>query len=145
MIRETKDLREINNIILDDEIFQRISEEGDSKDVTIELDEYIFLTNEDNTALMIYEELYPKTYECHVQVLKDHRNKAMDFGKEALDWLWDNTEATDIVAEIPECYPDVYNFAIKNGFKDNGVSAQMYRKKEEYIPIRKLRLVREVA
>ena len=92
------------------------------------MDEAIFLTDDENIGVMIYHWVNSVTLECHVQVLAGHRNKAHEFGRLALEWAWENTKATKIVAQIPEIYPSVVKFAYKNGFSFEGVNKLSHRK-----------------
>jgi RimJ/RimL family protein N-acetyltransferase len=129
IIERTTDLAKIIKVLKNPEIFERISEDGVSIDNWLpSLDDAIFLTDKENIGLMIYHEINSITIECHVQVLPEHRGKALEFGKSAIDWAWENTKATKIVAQIPEIYPDVIRFAYKNGFSFEGINKDSYLK-----------------
>lgn len=129
IIERTTDLAKIIKVMKNPEIFERISEDGVSIDNWLpSLDDAIFLTDKENIGLMIYHEINSITIECHVQVLPEHRGKALEFGKSAIDWAWKNTKATKIVAQIPEIYPNVIRFAYKNGFSFEGINKDSYLK-----------------
>lgn len=131
IVEQVFDKDRIAKVLKDPEIFDRIAEDGIlSSDYQIP-DDAIYVMNEDSTALMIYHHHNSVTLECHVQVLKDYRDIAMDFGKSALQWAWDNTKASKIVAQIPEIYPDVLKFALKNGFEIEGINESSYIKNGE--------------
>jgi len=129
IVERTTDLAKIVKVLKNPEIFERISEDGVYIDNWLpSLDDAIFLTDKENIGLMIYHEINSITIECHVQVLPEHRDKAMEFGKAVLEWAWENTKATKIVAQIPEIYPDVIKFAYKNGFSFEGVNKDSHLK-----------------
>jgi RimJ/RimL family protein N-acetyltransferase len=129
IISETKDLDKIARVLKHPEIFDRISEDGPTLDTWMpNTDDALFVTDENNIGLMIYHWVNSVTIECHVQVLPKHRDQAHKFGQLVLEWAWDNTKATKIVAQIPEIYPSVIKFAYKNGFSFEGVNKLSYLK-----------------
>ena len=128
-VERTLDLHKILKVLKDPEIFDRISEDGPTSDTWMpSMDEAIFLSDEDGIGVMIYHWINSVSLECHVQVLPEHRYKALEFGQAALNWAWENTEATKIVAQIPEIYPSVIKFAYKNGFSFEGVNKLSHKK-----------------
>lgn len=134
IIERVFDLDRVYKVLKDPEIFSRIAEQG------IDIDDYeapidaIYIMDHNNTCLMIYHWSNSITLECHVQVLKDYREtRASMFGKAALDWAWNNTNAAKIVAQIPECFPDVLKFAEKNGFVVEGINKNSYMRKGKLI------------
>lgn len=116
----------IHKVLKDPEIFARIAEDGIDIDEYEAPDDAIYVMDESSTCLMIYHSQNSITLECHVHVLKEFRHIAMDFGQAALDWAWNNTKASKIVAQIPEIYPDVVKFALKNGFEIEGLNENSY-------------------
>jgi RimJ/RimL family protein N-acetyltransferase len=131
-VKQTLDLHKILKVLKDPEIFDRISEDGPTSDTWMpSMDEAIFLSDEEGIGVMIYHWVNSVTLECHVQVLAEHRSQAYEFGQKALEWAWQNTKATKIVAQIPEIYPSVIKFAYKNGFSFEGVNKLSHRKNGE--------------
>lgn len=130
IISQTRNTEDINRVLKNPIIFERISEDGmnieawepDTTDV-------IYLTDDSNAGIMIYHWINGITLECHVQVLPEYRELAHEFGRLSLKWAWDNTKATKIVAQIPSIYPDVVRFAYKNGFTFEGTNRQSYLKR----------------
>ena len=70
------------------------------------------------------------TVECHVQVLPEfRRDYADEFGHKAIEWVWQNTDALKLVAQIPFLYPNVKDFALKMGFEIEGINEASYMKR----------------
>jgi len=129
IVSQTTNESKIIRVLKDPDIFNRISEDGPELESWMpHIDSAIFLTDDDNIGVMIYHWINGITLECHVQILPEHRDKALEFGEKALQWAWDNTKATKIVAQIPEIYPDVLKFAYKHGFSFEGVNHSSYLK-----------------
>jgi hypothetical protein len=129
IIKPTKDVDKIINVLKEPSILDRISEDGFDVDVWMpDIKEAFFITDENNIGLMIYHWINGVTLECHVQVLPEFRQYAMEFGKKSLEWAWLNTKATKIVAQIPTIYQDVVRFAIKSGFIIEGVNQKSHLK-----------------
>lgn len=62
-------------------------------------------------------------YIVHFQVIPEFRKThAIKFAEKAVQWVWDNTEARKLVAEVPEFHPNVIKFADKVGFIVEGVN-----------------------
>lgn len=119
----------IHKVLKDPEVWDRIAEDHIDKDSYIAPDA-IYLMDTKDRALMIYHYQSSVCLECHVQVLKEHRDIAYEFGQAALRWAFNNTDAV-IVAQIPAIFPDVLKFALKNGFKIEGVNHNSYFKRGE--------------
>lgn len=128
----TEDMEKIKNVLCDPEIYERTSDDGspELEDFNpIEPSEGVFyITDENNTGIVFIHWMNYLTVECHIQILKEHRNKSEEFGHSALKWIWDNTEAQKIVAKIPEIYLDVIRFTMKGGFRFEGICEKSYQK-----------------
>lgn len=128
---ETKDEEKIYRVLKDPEIYDRITDDG-----AVSVDEFTapilndvyYLTDENNIGLVFYHWVNSVTLQGHIQILKEYRGQAMEFGKGALKWAWDNTEAQKITIFIPELYRDVIGFVKKFGFQQEGVSKGSYMK-----------------
>lgn len=68
----------------------------------------------------------------HINILKQHRSKAVDFVC-AFYQAAIQSEILKFNAKIPACYPDVYRFAKKCGFVDEGVDRQSIIKDGELV------------
>ena len=126
------DMDLVKQVLTHPEIYPRITEDGAPP-----REEYnppgkaIFVggfLGDEIIGLMIYHKDTAVVWGCHVQVLPDYRDYAFDFGKQALDWLKEMTNAKKVTAQIPVLYPDVIRFAEKHGFKNEGTNKQSYLK-----------------
>lgn len=63
------------------------------------------------------------TYSIHINIISNHRDIALDcakmFYRFALDTFSPNFQK--LIAKVPVTFPDVYRFAKKCGFKDEGL------------------------
>ena len=129
IVARTEDIEIIKSVLCHPEIYNRIQEDG-----AVSREEYeppltaMYITDDQNRAVMVYHWTSNIALECHIHVLPEHRKAAHEFCQLALEWAWDNTEATKIVAQIPDLYPDVLKFAIKNGFVIEGLNSDSYMK-----------------
>ena len=132
IIRETEDYALIRSIFCEPEIYDRIADDGSPKVEDFEpiqpCEAVYYLTNDDNNALLFLHWKNCATLEGHIQILKEHRGCAMEFGELALKWIWENTEALKITVTIPDLYKDVLGFIKKQGFKDEGICTKSYLK-----------------
>ena len=59
----------------------------------------------------------------HFQVIPEFRKThAVPFAEKGIQWLWDNTDARKLVAEVPDFHQNVIKFATNVGFKVEGVN-----------------------
>ena len=97
LISETTDIEKIKRVLCDPEIYGRITDDGspsiDEFEPVEPCQEVYYLTDENNIGLVFLHWMNSVTLVGHVQILKDGRAKAMEFGKEALNWIWENTPA----------------------------------------------------
>ena len=132
IISETKDIGKITRFLRDPEIYERISDDGSVSAEEFNPDRpqkgIIYLEDDDNTGIIFLHWKNSITLECHIHVLKDQRHKAFEFGKVAIRWTWENTDAQKITAVIPEIYPDVIKYSIKQGLSVEGFSGKAYQK-----------------
>jgi hypothetical protein len=132
IIKQTYDIDLIKRIFCEPEIYERIRDDGspEAKDFNpVDPSNYVYYLTDDSESCLLY--LSWKncvTLDGHIQILKNHRNNAMEFGKLAKQWIWDNTKARKIEVTIPDIYPDVLQFIQKQGFIVEGLSTNSYLK-----------------
>lgn len=123
------DSGEILAVLFDPWIYERITEDGaPSKEEYVLPDGVTYVMDEDRRALMIYHWLSDSVIQCHIHVPRDNKDIAHRFCESALRWVWSNTSVIKIVAQIPEIYSDVTEFAKKHGFIIEGINTASYRK-----------------
>lgn len=121
-LKETTDKKEIKKILLDSEIFDRIT--SDASNHLTDFDppsnaQYIggYVDN-DIIALMVYH-TSNKRLKCHLMVLKKYRNKyAKEFARMALNF--GKAKNASVYAEIATCFKETLFFAKSLGFKQVG-------------------------
>ena len=65
---------------------------------------------------------------CHVFMLKEYRANSFECGIAAKEWIFENTEAKKLMVNIPEIFPNVIDYVVNLGFKQEGYSENMYLK-----------------
>lgn len=129
MITRTFDVETIKRVLCDPWIYNRITEDGspsiDDYEPIIN-DDIVYLTDEEETGIVIVHPVNAITQEIHVQVL--NRDKAKEFVGACFEWIWSNTDTIKVIAQIPEMYPDVYKFAEKIGMEREGENKGSYLK-----------------
>lgn len=133
-VRRTYDAIEIRKILEDKEIFERVSEDGQSIGlINIPLDDsnhwvgaYI-----DDLIIGVFW-LHPISLVCgyiHTQILKQYRREhAANASTLMLGYMVDNTEYLKFETKIPVIYENVHIYGLAMGFKDEGVSRQSFLK-----------------
>ena len=119
IVKQTLDIAEIKKILCHPEIFKRISDDYsipiNEFEPPLECEYIAGYVNSNIIGLMIYNKVNERV-KCHFQVLPEFRFKySRQFVRMALDI--GKAKNASIYAEIPNCYPEVVNFAKKSGFK----------------------------
>lgn len=112
---------QVLEILNDDELFDRVSD-GVDRDQFDPPDGYFYLGCINGDDICGFFVIHPEnsvTASLHINMLKKHRGMAHGFVVELYKKLADSP-IEKWVAKIPECYPDVYKFAKKHGFSDEG-------------------------
>lgn len=127
-LREPADDEEINKIICEPELFNRISEDGaDNIKYKFERsNEFVLVIDKDGEAIGAWI-LHPEnktTLNIHCNILKEHREHGKKAGALILEWFVNDCHENyrKLNAEIPICYPKVYHYTRSFGFKDEGVN-----------------------
>lgn len=117
-----------SRVLNDPRIFKTIAEDG--MDYVPMPEGFVYLCGYVPSLIgcFVLHEQNCVTYECHVQVLPEHRDHSREFGKRVIKWAWENTDARKLVAQIPFLYPNVKDFALEMGFRVEGINRQSYLK-----------------
>ena len=119
IIKETKDIEEIEKILFDPEIYERIKVSKEKPGLPMENMRYIggYLKGEIFGVLVYYKRKNYTT--CHIQVLKAHRAaSAVKFGRMALKL----SKTKVLFTNVPRRFPDVIRFVKYFKFKQVGTS-----------------------
>lgn len=137
-IRVAESVDEAALVLKNDELFDRISEEGQ------QIEDFIIPFDDQNVYMMVYWDdcaiglyhLHPHnhtTLNVHCNFLKKHRDHAKEAGKLLYEWLIDECDFEKFITEVPFIYPEVYHYAKNFGFKDEGINRQSIKKQGQYV------------
>jgi hypothetical protein len=119
IVKETKDIDLIKKILLEPEIYDRISDDlcppVDKFEPPLNVVYLAGFVDAEIIGLMIYDYVNEQL-KCHLQVLKKYRAYANQFARMAFG----EVKNASIIAEIPTCYPEVIRFAQELGFNQVG-------------------------
>ena len=74
------------------------------------------------------------TYDVHTHILKEWRGKtALNSAREAMKWIFKNTNYLKLVCNVPKCFPNVIKFVETVGFHGEGISRKSYMKDNKLI------------
>lgn len=68
------------------------------------------------------------TYEVHTILLPCAKGKAVEIGKQALGWAWDNTDAKRLITNVPSFNPLALRLAKAVGFIEYGINQKSFQK-----------------
>ena len=131
LIEIAPDLAE--KIIKEPELWGRVSEDGqDDKTFKIEdRPEYLWLGIFNGTMLIgcfFFHQENQSTVVIHIQIIEEFREHfAFDAGKAAIEWF-SKSKFKKMVTQVPVIYQDVYHYAKKFGFLDEGINRASYSK-----------------
>lgn len=132
----TYDTDVIRSVLTDPEIFARISESGlTDKHIVLDTQKEAWLTMSDEGLIgaICLTPLNSVCVDIHVHILEDFRDDyAMASMIETFKFFM-GTDYEKITASIPECHADVCGFALKVGFKEEGLNRASYRRDGEII------------
>jgi RimJ/RimL family protein N-acetyltransferase len=128
IIDATRDKDRIKRILSDPWLADRITEDQ-AGEIDIPIDgSVVYLVDEDDSGVFIIQQLGAIEAEIHINMTQEGRKVATEFATECLSLIWQQTGLKKLVAQIPECYPDVIRFAEKMGLKREGVNEGSYLK-----------------
>ncbi len=86
----------------------------------------------DEYGLLMCEPMPHDALKVHVAFLPTVKGKAVEVCKGAVDWLFNNTKVTNLVAEIPTYNTLAIRLAINSGMSTIGMSCKSFIKNEVY-------------
>lgn len=117
------------------EIWEVISEDGQERGTfrpEVEQECWLAMHNNDGTVVALYNfhAVNGITVEIHAHVLPEYRKEhSAATCLAAFRWMYDNEpECNKIIANVPNIYENVKNFAVRMGFSIEGVNRSSYRK-----------------
>lgn len=132
IVQETKNMREIESVILDDEIYNRINCDGFDRELPTDA-KYIGCYVAGKIVGVGMYHYVNNLNICHMHILKDYRKSiGLEFGREALK----HSPERMVYTNIPEVFPRIMKYVEKLGFKyvdkakgaikKNGVEMDVY-------------------
>ena len=120
---------------LANECLEEILEDGKDAYLPDVINEYWLVFGETHTNTAIgacrLKQVALKTYECHALIRPGYRTKyAMKAAYLAFNWIIDNVDFEKLNAVVPDCFPNVQAFTVKNGWLLEGVDRQSYTKND---------------
>lgn len=132
----TNDIELIKSILSDEEIFDRISEDGMTMDdIKIDPKKECWLAAYANEHLIGVFVLAPTNSRCieiHVHILKEFRSYAVEATLKVYEFIL-TTKYLKLIAKIPDIYKDVIGFSEKMGMKKEGVNRKSYLKNNQLL------------
>lgn len=81
------------------------------------------------------------TWQIHALMIQRENSKLS--GKMILEWFYNENIGHKLIAEIPVIYPNVYHFTKGQGFKDEGLNRESFRKNGKIVDTYRLGITRE--
>jgi len=134
IVKRTHDIELIESVMLRDDIFAVIAEDGQTKqDQDFDTYKNCFLSLAVDGQLIGIYVIHPQnqiTIEIHAHVLPEYRKQhSKESGRKALDWIINNVpQCEKVIAKVPSIYENVYLFCLANGFTEEGVNRLSYKK-----------------
>lgn len=156
-LKEIKDLELVRNILIEPEMWDRITEDGQNKDdFVIEPNpafNFVGVFSNDETlkqekliGLFFLHALNKTALQIHAHIIKKYRKKfAKEAGRQIISYFVNETEYQKLLAEIPVIYTNVYHYTKSFGFVDEGLNRKSFTKDGKIIDQFRLGLTRPEA
>ena len=127
----TYDIALVWQVINHPEIMKSISEDGLNQHNPDVIREYWIAIYNEMDVIGVYRihQIYSETWQGHVHILPQFRQYSKESGRVIFRWALDNMQFEKMQVVIPDLYPNVYHFTLKQGFKDEGLMRKSYLKK----------------
>lgn len=133
-LRQAENVEEVDAILREPELFERIAEDGQGDDYETPFDGHqcYMMILKDDEAVGVWN-LYPVntvTLNIHCNLLKEHRHLGIDASMLILEYFLTDCpkQYEKLNAEIPVIYPEVYYHTKKFGFVDEGINRKSIMK-----------------
>jgi len=140
LVKRTFSKDDVEKILLADEIFE-ISVEDDTKKSEFKIPAtYPYkniclraIVNDVDAGMIIFEPFTRGVYVIHVNILNSFRKVFTDdICKEALSWMFKNTNAREILTHVPAYRTNVIKLTERHNFKCVGVYKEAFLKNKIY-------------
>jgi len=125
IVERTLDVGEILNILIDDQIFDAISEDKATKEdlrVDVLKDTWLRVVVDDVTIGVVqFKRMFNRCYDGHIHILPTYRKEfAIESGKNIMEWLRKNMKGCTIYTNTPEYCGNVRAFLRGFEFEETG-------------------------
>lgn len=124
MIVKTYNFGLVKEVLYDDEIWPRISEDGQEKNLNLDVEGFDWYEIKEDgkvIGILLTHQLFKFTLQAHIQILKRYRQYSESAGRDIID-LFLATENEKMEVTIPVIYQDVFGYVKKFGFILEGIS-----------------------
>lgn len=115
------------------EMWDDVSEDGAPPYIPDIINEYwvgIFTSSMEFLGMFRMHQHTSAMWEGHIFILPEQRHHAKTVGDQMKAWIKTNLpDAKRIIANVPECFPNVMGFLQNNGFEEQGYSPNSYQKR----------------
>lgn len=135
MIEIRQDRDAANAILNDPDIYPVVTDDNSPETIRIPDHHYPLVAYVDGEAIgcLVAHWETSTTLQVHIQILPKHRKAWSQAAGEAFKaWLWENTRAHKLTAQIAVIYPNVIRFADMMGFELEGVNKESLLKDGVY-------------
>jgi len=131
-LEQTYNQQAILDILADGDIWNRFSDGVDFNDFYPEINDtngWLIVRDDDREIGIIYLKCSTScAIEFHPYLYKSDRKLGREMVKAFFKWFLDNTDLVKINAIIPDKLKQVINFALKVGFKKEGIDRMSYNR-----------------
>ena len=135
MIERTFNEEFISRIALDSQIIDDMLQDGESvDDCGFNFEQTVYLKYKD-FGLFILKPITNAVVDIHPVFLKGKRSEAIKAMGLALDWIFKNSHSmlNKVVAQFPANRKEIKLYALKCGFKVEGINRESFLKDGEYL------------
>jgi quinolinate synthase len=112
-MRVFTDRKRILEILTHPDIWERVKNGKDIESSTFELPEnWVYLTETENEVFIL-----STSHQIHVNILPDHRRKAYWMCKRFIEWIFMNTNLSEIYLKIHKKHENAINLGALCGFE----------------------------
>ncbi len=132
MIERIYDSNQVRAFVSAPDIWDKISQDGQNSDgfcMDNRAGWLSYKVNDKVVAVFCFDECQGPQARFHPHVLEEYKlDHAYVSCREALEYAFDVVGTKKIVAQVPFMYRSVYNFALKLGFREEGINRKSFLK-----------------
>jgi len=136
-VRPTTDLDAVRKIQVNPDVYDKLADDGFPPSWAYKPFEHegvIYLLCEENdeaVGVITFTAESSSVVDSHIAFLPNRSGNAVEFARQSADWIFENTDYIKIVGKTPFCNRHAHIFALRVGFKDEGINRESYVKDGE--------------